>query len=219
MAVRGRGLEGAADEIKKLIREDGGDGVIVRFEVTDADPLSLDEISGDEQLDEGDADFDIGAWVDYFRETFTLAEGDVVVCGKTQDGWIALEVEADAGTSTAWHNLSFGGGISTEWQPSATVPARYRTIGDQVYLEGHADATTTYTFPSEILTMPEGARPPKERRFLLPQVDAAGGLSESIEVRIGTDGKVVAFQGVTGSAVSRTTGSVQSLDGVTFGAA
>lgn len=215
--MSGGKLEEAAEEIKRLARL-GGDDSFVSFSVKAVDPLSLDELNGDELLDEGDDDLRVGAWLDFYRTNFDLEKGDVVLCARTDDGWFAVDVEGEAdvmgSVSDGEPDLAAGWGSAGP----GTRPA-YRVRSGTVFLEGKAECTATFAFPSTILTLPEEAAPARERWFLLPHEDAAGGDSEVIEVRVGTDGRVRAFRAVTGGEPSRTAGSVQSLDGVTFAAA
>lgn len=83
-----------ADFIDDLREQIGG--AVLRFGVVQGEPLVLEELTGDETLTEGDPDFSVGGWVRQHRRAYGLETGDVILVVREEDGWHALDVEADA---------------------------------------------------------------------------------------------------------------------------
>lgn len=90
-------IEQLAGRLKEMARDEARSTTPhpERFKVTDASPLTLDQLHGSIVLVEDDDDFELSQWVRQYDDKYGIEVDDVVVCFLDNDVWIAKDVISD----------------------------------------------------------------------------------------------------------------------------
>lgn len=85
--------------LRKMVRDEHANGLsgAERFVVRNADPLTLEQLSSDLVLEDGDADFTVGAWLRQYALQYGLSAGQQVWCVREGQEWTAIEVTDPGG--------------------------------------------------------------------------------------------------------------------------
>lgn len=83
-----------AEKLRDHARDSGGTEV-QRYRVLRANPLLLDQVDGDERLEEGDDDFTITDSLRLYRTSHGLPSGTIVRVLATAEEFLAIDAESD----------------------------------------------------------------------------------------------------------------------------